>query len=305
MISGCARNQLWNEAIDVFYRLLSTTDFKPDNFTLPCVFKSCAGLLDLEMGGTVHGIAMKLGLGSDTHVSNSLISMYGKCGHAGDAAQVFEMMPVRNLVSWNSMICGFSDNGLLQEGFDLFREMLLAGEESLRPDDATVVTVLPMCAGEGWLEMGRGVHGLAMKLDLDHELRVNNALIDMYAKCCCLVEARRLFGKTLGRNVVSWNAMIGGCARNGDADETFALLHEMSMEEGVKANEVTVLNALPACLGPSELQNLKELHGYVIRNELQTNDLVANALIAAYAKCGSLESAGHVFNGMEIKTVSS
>ncbi|XP_008784571.2 pentatricopeptide repeat-containing protein At1g18485 [Phoenix dactylifera] len=305
MISGYARNELWDAAIDLFYRLMSTTDLKPDNFTLPCVLKSCGGLLDVEMGRTVHGIALKLGLGSDTFISNSLISVYGKCGFIDDAAQVFETMSARNLVSWNTMICGLSENGSLQEGFDFFRKMISVGEGSMRPDEATVVTVLPMCAGEGWLEMGRAVHGLSAKLGLVHELRVSNALIDMYAKCCCLFEARRLFGRTLGRNVVSWNAMIGGCARNGDADGTFHLLREMSVEDGVMANEVTVLNALPACLGPSELPNVKELHGYAIRNELQTDDLVSNALIAAYAKCGSLESAGHVFNGMEMKTVGS
>ncbi|XP_010920594.3 pentatricopeptide repeat-containing protein At1g18485 [Elaeis guineensis] len=305
MISGYARNELWDEAIDLFHRLMSTTDIKPDNFTLPCVLKSCGALLDVERGRTVHGITLKLGLGADTFISNSLISMYGKCGFIDDAAQVFETMPARNLVSWNTMLCGLSDNGLPEEGFDLFREMMSVGEESMRPDEATVVTVLPMSAGKGWLEIGRAVHGLSVKSELVPELRVSNALIDMYAKCCCLLEARRLFSRMLGRNVVSWNAMIGGCARNGDVDGTFDLLREMSMEDGVKANEVSVLSALPACLGPAELPNVKELHGYVIRNKLQTNDLVSNALIAAYSKCGSLESAGHVFDGMEMKTVSS
>ncbi|KAG1339226.1 Pentatricopeptide repeat-containing protein [Cocos nucifera] len=305
MISGYARNELWNEAIDLFYRLMSTTELRPDNFTLPCVLKSCGGLLDVERGRTVHGITLKLGLGSDTFISNSLISMYGKCGYIDDAAQVFETMPARNLVSWNTMLFGLSENLLLLEGFNLFREMISVGEESMRPDEATVVTVLPMSAGEGWLEMGRAVHGLSVKLELVDKLRVSNALIDMYAKCCCLLEARRLFGRTLGRNVVSWNAMIGGCARSGDADGSFDLLRAMSMEDGITANEVSVLSALPACLGRAELPNVKELHGYVIRNKLQTNDLVSNALIAAYAKCGSLESAGHVFDGKEMKSVSS
>lgn len=231
--------------------------------------------------------------------------MYGKCGYIDDAAQVFETMPARNLVSWNTMLCGLNENGLLHEGFDLFRKMMTVGDERMSPDEATVVTVLPMCAGEGWLEMGRAVHGLSVKLDLDHELRASNAMIDMYAKCCCLLEAWHLFDRMLRRNVVSWNAMIGGCARNGDADRTFDLLRELSVEDGIRANEISVLNALPACLGPSELPNVKELHGYVIRNKLQSNDLVSNALIAAYAKCGSLESAGHVFDGMEMKAVSS
>ncbi|XP_072959213.1 pentatricopeptide repeat-containing protein At1g18485 [Typha angustifolia] len=306
MISGYARNEMWEEAVDVFCRLMSTTKLRPDNFTLPCVFKSCAGISDVGFGKLVHGNAVKLGLGTDTFVGNSLISMYGKCGNVDEAVHAFETMPERNLVSWNTMMSVFSDNGLLQKGIDLFKEMLLVGvgEGGIGPDDATMVTVLPMCTGEGWLGMGRLMHGLSVKLDLDHLLRVNNALIDMYAKCGDLVDAECLFSEGLQRNVVSWNAMLGGYARNGDVAGTFALLHDMQMVEGLKANEVTILNVLPVCLGGSELQKLKELHCFVIRNDLQINDLVSNALIAAYAKCGSLESAGHVFNGTEIKTVS-
>lgn len=304
MISGLAKNELFGEALDVFVRLISDTDIKPDTFTLPCVLKSSAGVLDVGLGETVHGLAVKLGLGADTFVSNSLMSMYGKCGSVDDAVCVFDKMPDRNLVSWNTMICVFSENWLLHKGFDLFREMLAIGEGGMRPDDATVVTVLPMCTVGGWVEMGRVVHGLSVKLDLDHELRVNNALIDLYAKCGNLPDAECLFSESARRNVVSWNAMIGGYARNGDIAETFNLLREMQTGEGINANEVTVLNVLPAFSSRSELSKLKEIHCFVIRNELEINELVPNALIAAYAKCGSLDYANDVFNGTEIKTVS-
>ncbi|WOL08426.1 hypothetical protein Cni_G17179 [Canna indica] len=303
LISGYARNNLFGEAIDAFLQLMYVTRLRPDNFTLPCVLKSCAGMSDVPTGKAVHGVAVKLGLGSDTFVNNSLISMYGKCGCIDDAAHLFETMPERNLVSWNTMMSVFSDNALLQDGFDLFREMLLVDEENMRPDDATVVTVLPMCTVEGRLEMGRAVHGLSVKLDLDHELRVSNALVDMYAKCDCLSDAQCLFGNNQQRNVVSWNAMIGGFSRIGDIEGTLDLLRKMHTE-GIKANEVTILNVLPACLGPSELPTVKELHAYVTRNGLQSNDLVPNALIAAYAKCGLLDYADDVFNGVEVKTIS-
>lgn len=245
-----------------------------------------------------------MGLNSDTYVGNSLVSMYGKCGCVDDAVRVFEKMPERNLVSWNCLVSGFLENGLVREGFDLFRKMM-EEEEGLLPDDATVVILLPSCALEGRVEMGRLVHGLSVKLGLENVLRVRNALIDMYSKCGWLEEAWRLFGEIGERNVVTWNAMIGACARSGDLVGTFGLLREMLMEEGTKANEVTVLNVLPACLGVMEVMKLKELHGYIKRNVLESNELVSNALVAAYAKCGSLESAEKYFHGMEPKTVSS
>ncbi|KAJ6807942.1 pentatricopeptide repeat-containing protein-like [Iris pallida] len=311
MISGYSRNELWAEAVALLELLLTSTDHRPDNFTLPCVLKSCGGLSDARLGGAVHGMGAKLGLSCDSYVANSLVSMYGKCGLVREAARVFETMPKRNLVSWNCLVSGFCESGLILEGFQLLVRMMMEsaaaaeGEGMMTPDDATLVILLPRCASEGWVEMGRTLHGLSVKLGLDHELRVSNALIDMYSKCGCLVEAWRLFAKSNQRNEVSWNAMIGGYARNGDVVETFDLLREMLTKEGMRANEVTVLNVLPACLGPWELDKVKELQGYVVRNVMESNELVSNALVAAYAKCGSLEFAEKVFNNLELQTVSS
>ncbi|KAK9278725.1 hypothetical protein L1049_028301 [Liquidambar formosana] len=305
LVSGYTRNELWVDAMSMFCELISVTEFQPDNFTLPCVIKACAGLLDYGLGQVIHGMAVKLGLISDVFVGNALIAMYGKCGFVEEAVKVFGNMPERNLVSWNSMICVFSESGFSQESFDFFREML-GGEDDLLPDVATLVTILPVCAAEREVELGMAVHGLAVKLYLIQELMVNNALIDMYSKCGFLSEAEILFDKNDNKNVVSWNTIIGGYSKVGDVYGTFNLLRKMQMEEeNMKANEVTILNVLPVCLEKSELLSLKQLHGYSVRHGFQYDELVANAFIAAYAKCGSLISAEHVFNHMQSKTVNS
>ena len=305
LVSGYVRNGLYDEAISLFMELISVTEFKPDNFTLPCVIKACAGLLDVGLGKVIHGMAMKMGLISDVFVGNALIALYGKCGFVEEAMKVFECMPERNLVSWNSMISGFSENGFFKECYKTFRE-ILKGEEGLVPDVATIVTILPICAAEGDVVIGMVVHCLAAKLGLNHDLMVNNALIHMYSKCGYLAEAQTLFAKSDNKNVVSWNTVIGGYSGEGNVSRTFDLLREMQMEPWkMKVNEVTILNVLQACLEESEMPCLKELHGYSFRHGLQDDELVANGFVAAYAKCGSLSSAEHVFYGIETKTVNS
>ncbi|CAL5372155.1 unnamed protein product [Camellia sinensis] len=305
MVSGYTRNELWLDAMFTFCELITLMEFKPDNFTFPCVIKACGGLLDLGLGQSVHGMAMKMDLISDVFVANALIAMYGKCGFVEEALKVFEKMPERNLVSWNSILSGFLENGFCQESFNVFREML-AGEEGLVPDVATLVTVLPVCALEGEVEMGMMVHGLAVKFGLNQELMVSNALMDMYSKCGLLSKAQTLFDMNDDKNVVSWNSMVGGYSRGGHVDRTFGLLREMQTSSvKIKANEVTLLNVLQVCLDKLELLKLKELHGYSLRNGFQCDELVANAFIAAYAKCGALSSAENVLYGMENKTVSS
>ncbi|XP_065860633.1 pentatricopeptide repeat-containing protein At1g18485 [Euphorbia lathyris] len=305
MVSGYTRNELYGDAINVFVELITDSEFKPDNFTFPCVIKACGLLSDAGFGEVIHGMVIKMGMFLDVFVGNALIAMYGKCGLVEEAVKVFDYMPVRNLVSWNSMICGFSENGYSQECFNVLVEMMMMGEEGLLPDNATIVTVLPVCAREATVDMGMGIHSLAVKLGLSEEVMVNNSLVDMYTKCRCTSEAEVLFHRNKSKNVVSWNTIIGSFSKEGYVCKTFDLLRKMQMQVGIEINHVTVLNILPIFSGRSQLLSLKELHGYSIRKGFYYDELVANATVAAYAKCGVLSSAERVFCSMEIKTVNS
>ncbi|KAL3512380.1 hypothetical protein ACH5RR_025097 [Cinchona calisaya] len=130
--------------------------------------------------------------------------------------------------------------------------------------------------------MGKAVHGLAVKLGLRGNVMVRNALIDMYSKCEFLDEAQIVFDMNQSKNVVSWNSIIGGYSREGDVDGTFNLVREMQSDK-LKANEVTVLNVLPVCVGVSELMSLKELQGYSIWHGFVNDELLANAFIAVFS----------------------
>ncbi|KNA20782.1 hypothetical protein SOVF_049240 [Spinacia oleracea] len=305
LISAYTKNELYDDSLLMFCELVSSTVFKPDNFTFPCVIKSCALGLRISLGEAIHGLAAKSGLVSDVFVGNSLIMMYGKYELIEHAVKVFDNLPERNLVSWNSLIHVYSENGLYMEGVVVFVKML-EDECCLVPDVATIVTILPSCAGEGDVEMGKMIHGLAVKLGLICEVTVNNALVDMYAKCELSNAAQTLFEKKENKNTVSWNTVIWNFSRDGDACKTFDLLREMQMEgDETKVNEVTILNLLPAFSHKSHLMSLKELHGYSLRREFLGDELVANAFIVAYAKCESLSSAEFVFHGISTKTSNS
>ncbi|KAL2335011.1 hypothetical protein Fmac_016224 [Flemingia macrophylla] len=304
LLSCYARNALFRDAISLFLELLSSAELLPDSFTFPCVAKACSGLADAVLGEAVHALAVKVGVFSDVFVGNALIAMYGKCGSLESAVKVFVTMPLRNLVTWNSMMCAYSENRAFGECCGAFMGMLSEGE-GLVPDVVTLVTVIPACAALGDLIMGMVLHGLAFKLGVGEEVMVNNSLVDMYSKCGYLREARVLFEMNGGRSVVSWNTMIGGYSKGGDFRGAFELLRDMQREEGLKVNEVTVLHVLPACFEELQLLSLKEIHGYAFRHGYQNDELVANAFVAAYAKCSSLDCAERVFCGMEGKTVSS
>ncbi|XP_074370834.1 pentatricopeptide repeat-containing protein At1g18485 [Apium graveolens] len=305
LVSGYVRNGLWFDAVLVFCEMLSACECKPDNFTFPCVIKACGEIMDLRLMQGVHGLGLKMGLTRDVFVCNALVSSYGKFGLVADAARVFENNAKKNLVSWNSMISVFLKNGFYERSLDLFRRMLTS-EEGIVPDVATLVSLLPVCAAEGNIEMGRMIHCIAVKMELSKEVKVNNALVDMYAKCGYVTEAQVIFDKNDSRNTVSWNSLIAAYSRGGDVCQTFKILQKMQVASPWgAADEVTILNVLPVCSQSSELSSVRVLHAYSLRHGFQYNELVCNAFITAYAKCGSSTFAQNVFSCIENRTVTS
>lgn len=117
-ITGHAQNGM-EEALRLFVEMLST-GFKPDKFELSNVASACAGLASLDQGKVIHDLTVQSGIGRDLLVSTALMDMYPKCQEVTDAAVIFNQMRIRNVVSWNSMIIGYSQNGLENDALALY-----------------------------------------------------------------------------------------------------------------------------------------------------------------------------------------
>ncbi|XP_066383272.1 pentatricopeptide repeat-containing protein At4g21065-like [Miscanthus floridulus] len=218
----------------------------PDTHTYPPLLQACARLLSLRDGERIHAESAKNGLATLVFVKNSLVHLYGACGLFESAHRVFDEIPVRerNLVSWNSMLNGFAANGRPNEVLTIFREML---DVNFMPDGFTMVSVLTGSAEIGALALGRRVHVYLTKVGLVGNSHVGNALIDLYAKCGCVEDARRVFEEMgTGRTVVSWTSLIVGLAVNGFGKEALELFGVMEREKLVPT-EITMVGVLYAC----------------------------------------------------------
>jgi len=218
----------------------------PDTHTYPPLLQACARLLSLRDGERIDAEAAKNGLATLVFVKNSLVHLYGACGLFESAHRVFDEIPVRerNLVSWNSMLNGFAANGRPNEVLTIFREML---DVNFMPDGFTMVSVLTGSAEIGALALGRRVHVYLTKVGLVGNSHVGNALIDLYAKCGCVDDARRVFEEMgTGRTVVSWTSLIVGLAVNGFGKEALELFGVMEREKLVPT-EITMVGVLYAC----------------------------------------------------------
>ncbi|KAF7817152.1 pentatricopeptide repeat-containing protein [Senna tora] len=280
IIRTYSHNHLYSFAITVFKKMMrhprnSTENLMlPDRFTFPFLIKSCAGLLYHSLGQQVHAQICKFGTTSHCITENALIDMYTKCddlksaykvfdqitdrdaiswnslifGHARlgqmeSAKALFDKMPCRTIVSWTTMISGYARIGCYVDALEIFRQMQIVG---IDPDEISIVSVLPACAHLGALEVGKWIHMYSDKNGFLKKTSISNALIEMYAKCGCIDQARNLFDQLIERDVISWSTMIAGLANHGKAHEALELFREMQKTR-VVPNGITFLGVLAAC----------------------------------------------------------
>ncbi|XP_052195086.1 pentatricopeptide repeat-containing protein At5g39350 [Diospyros lotus] len=291
VIRAYAHNGLPYEALGLFVQMLASGCSRPDMYTYCFVIKACGDLSLLDLGVPVHGLAVTSGVHMYTLVGNYLLAMYMNCGKKEVARRVFDTMKERGVVSWNTMISGYFQNGSADEALQIFNKMVDSG---VKPDSATIVSVLPACGRLRDLNCGMKVHKLVEENGLGSKISVSNALLDMYVKCGNMIQGQLVFDKMEQRDVVTWTTMINGYILNGDARKALMLCPLMQLE-GVRPNSVTVASLLSACASSHFLKRGRCLHGWVLRQKLESDVSVETALIDMYAKCNCLQISLQVF----------
>ncbi|XP_068657270.1 pentatricopeptide repeat-containing protein At1g08070, chloroplastic-like [Aristolochia californica] len=124
-----AQNNSFLYTIHLFNLLLSCPGAPvPDEFTFTSVIKSCSSLLSVTEGYKVHAYVIKLGVQDNLFIQNSLIDMYFKFEEKDVARKLFDKMPLRDVVSWNTLLNGYSvcgDIGMARKVFDEMSERSL------------------------------------------------------------------------------------------------------------------------------------------------------------------------------------
>ncbi|WCJ18009.1 Pentatricopeptide repeat (PPR) superfamily protein [Euphorbia peplus] len=251
--------------------------FFPDTYTLPYLISICSQSKALTEGHQIHAHSIKLGLASNVFVCNTLLRLYSICGIIEAVQKVFDPCPIRDLVSWTTLIQGYAKMGFFSEAIAAFFRM------NVKADGMTLVVVLSACSQLGDLSLG-------------------NAMVDMYLKCGQPDFAGRVFNEMPVKNVVSWNSMISGLAQQGQYKDALDMFREMQ-NRGLRPDAITLVGVLNSCANLGVLELGKWVHSYVDKNHMKADGYVGNALVDMYAKCGSIDQAFNVFQAMKCRDV--
>lgn len=293
MVACYAENHFFQEALEAFSQM-RLVGFKPNNFTFAGVFKACIGLEALDIAKGVHGCVLKTRYEYDLYVGVALLELYAKCGDIGSVQQIFEEIPKTDVIPWSFMISRFAQSDQSEKAVNLFCRMR---QSFVVPNQYTFASALQACATLGDLDLGKQMHSLLLKVSLDADVFVSNALMDVYAKCGRIEDSLELFEKSLNRNDVSWNTMIVGYVNCGDAEKALSLFLEM-LENRVQATEVTYSGVLCASASLTALELGTQIHSLTFKTNYAENTVVHNALIDMYSKCGRIGDARLVFDMM-------
>lgn len=263
------------KALLLFRELLRKSTSSIDSFSLLFVIKACTKKSLAIEGKQVQGLVVKLGFEAIIFIQTCLIDLYCVVGDLGDAHHVFDEIPSKNVVCWTALISGYVDNQKPNEGLQLFRQMQMC---QLEPDQVTLTVALSACADLGALDMGEWIHGyIRHRKELNRDLCLNNALINMYAKCGDIETARRLFDG-MKRDVTTWTSMIVGHALHGQAEEALILFAAMKEE--------------------NRIMKLKKTSGDSVGSLIFPNDVTFIGVLMACSHAGMVEEGKRQFQSM-------
>ncbi|XP_070037960.1 pentatricopeptide repeat-containing protein At2g37320 [Nicotiana tomentosiformis] len=204
----------------------------------------CASKRDFRVGIQVHCLVIVNGFLSNVYIGSSLITFYGNFGGVVDAYQMFDEMPVRNVVSWSAMINGFAQENEVDMCLKLYKGMMGL---TLKPNEFTFTSLLSSCMGSGCFGHDRSVHCQIIHMGFDSYIHVANALLSMYCKCGEVKDAFHIFENMKSKDLVSWNSMICGYGQQGHAIQAIELFEEMKKQRKVRPDSITFLGVLSSC----------------------------------------------------------
>uniref|UniRef100_A0A2N9I873 Pentacotripeptide-repeat region of PRORP domain-containing protein n=1 Tax=Fagus sylvatica TaxID=28930 RepID=A0A2N9I873_FAGSY len=233
IISAYSRFGDVEEALNLFSEMRGC-GFRPTQFTLGGLLSCMA--LDLYHSVQLQGLVIKNGLfDANAFVGTALLGLFGRHGCVEEAVLAFEDMPLKSLVTWNSMLSLFGHNGFVEKCMSLFRELM---RTEIALSESSFVGVLSGFLCKKDLEYGEQIHCLVIKKGFDYEVYVVNSLINMYVKCTSIFLAEKIFEMVPIQDVVSWNTIIAAVAKSERPGKALELFLDMCIS-GILPSQAT------------------------------------------------------------------
>lgn len=268
------------------------------SFTISLLQK-CTSITSLKKAQKLHALILTSSTPftyQKPFLHNNILSMYSKCGSVINAHLVFDKMPQRNFISYNSIISSIarrSDSA--SYAFKLFSQMRY---QCFTPNGATFICLLQLASVARDRFQGLALHCLIIKSGQLFDVQVQTALICFFSNFGDLTSVVEVFGNVVVKDDYSWNCIISGYVKNNKMTEGLCLFRKM-LSSGATPTEFTYSMVLNACARLSDYSYGRLAHAQVISTGVFLDLPLQNALIDMYSSCGDTQSAFRVFEEIQ------
>lgn len=282
----------------VLYGRMRQSGIAHDRFTFPIVNRAVSAVNGgVACAGMIHAVAMKMDLGSDVYFCNTLIDAYCKGRMTDCAAEVFERMPRRDLVSWTAMISGLLSDGSAEAAVDLFNAMRF----EFKPNSVTMIILLQGCCASERSFLGRQLHSLVLKSGLLWDAYVRNSVLRMYTGGRKFEEVQKFSNELDERDIVSMNILISFYSSKGDAERVSSLFNEI--QQKVPLDAETLTSVVKALVNSSDsLIEGEKLHCLALKSGL-CDFVLRTSLLDFYGKFRQIGKSEKLFEEIPHKTI--
>ncbi|KAG7020965.1 putative inactive serine/threonine-protein kinase scy1, partial [Cucurbita argyrosperma subsp. argyrosperma] len=198
IIRGFAQSSSPIDAVVYYNQMVCASFSSPDTFTFSFVLKACERLKAERKCKEIHGTIIRCGYDGDVIICTNLVKCYAAMGSVCIAQQVFDEMPVRDLVAWNAMISCFSQQGLHGEALQVYNQM--------RSENVDVD------GHQGLVQEGVKYFNLmSSKFRLRPEVKHYGCLVDLYGRAGKLEKALETIRNSSPNDPVLWRILLGSC----------------------------------------------------------------------------------------------
>lgn len=292
IIFGNLRTDEVKKGIQRFYDMLRT-GVSPTQFTYSMVLNACGTLGDYRLGQLVHARIVISNSQADLTLQNALLDMYCNCGDTRMAFNLFRRMGSTDLVSWNSMISGYAENGDGEKAMCLFAQ--LKQMSFVEPDEYTFAAVISSTSGFLASENGKPLHAQVIKAGLETSVFVGATLVSMYFKNGEAEAAEKVFYSVSKKDVVLWTEMITSYSRLAEGNNAIKFYCIMC-REGHKVDSFALSGALSSCADLVILRQGEMIHSQAVKTGYDAEMSVLGSLVDMYSKNGVIEAACTIFS---------
>uniref|UniRef100_A0A7N0U6K8 Pentatricopeptide repeat-containing protein n=1 Tax=Kalanchoe fedtschenkoi TaxID=63787 RepID=A0A7N0U6K8_KALFE len=269
-----------------------SSGLRPSRITFTILLKQCAKLHDLNFGLRLYYLSIQLGFSDDASVAGSLIDFFCRCDATQMARAVFDGTASRHASVWNAMIRGYTSNHCSLQALELFNK---ARQLSIEANEFTFATIFEASCGSENSQTGQQIHGVLIKSGFAAHGFVYSSLLKTWSRADLLASFSQILRDLDPLDLPCWSTMMSTLVRHGCYSEVIEVLRSL-LDGGKKPDEFvfgSVLNSFASMAAGRHHTDCA--HSLVLKTGFQLHPFVASALIDAYAKCGSVDSAQSVF----------